>query len=251
VLLANLDPLDAGLVLLAPVIGSFIGVIVRRLPDGGAIGWSRSRCEACAAPLTARDLLPLISWMLLRGRCRHCGAAIGWFYPGIELAALAIAAVALAVDGEPRVWFDCLLGWWLLALGWIDARCWLLPDPLTLPLIVTGLCEAALIEPDRLLDRALGSVCGYVLLRGVSLAYRTLRDREGLGHGDAKLMAASGAWVGAVVLPDVLLAAAMSALAAAAVMRLRGYRMSSLSALAFGPFIASATWGIWLIAPIR
>ncbi len=76
----------------APAIGSFIGVVIRRLPDGRSIVWARSECEACGAPLAPRDLVPLISWVLARGRCRHCGQLLGWFYPGVEIAALAEGA---------------------------------------------------------------------------------------------------------------------------------------------------------------
>jgi leader peptidase (prepilin peptidase)/N-methyltransferase len=238
------------LILFAPVIGSFVGVIVRRLPEGRALAWSRSRCERCGTALAARDLVPLVSWTVARGRCRYCGEAVGWFYPAIELAALAVALVAVTLDRGERVWLDCFLGWWLLALAWIDARCWVLPDALTLPLIVAGLTEAALLEPDRLLDRAAGAVFGYLLLRGVSLGYRALRDRDGLGHGDAKLLSASGAWTGILALPQVVLIAALAALAAVAVMYFRGVRMTAVSAVAFGPFIALATWSIWLIGSV-
>ncbi|MBV9153097.1 MAG: prepilin peptidase, partial [Alphaproteobacteria bacterium] len=83
------------LLVLAPFIGSFLGVLIRRVPEGRPIVAARSACEWCGAVLTARDLVPLISWLLLRGRCRRCGVPIGWFYPGIELAAFAVAAVAV------------------------------------------------------------------------------------------------------------------------------------------------------------
>jgi leader peptidase (prepilin peptidase)/N-methyltransferase len=238
---------DVALALFAPAIGSFLGVLVDRLPNGGSIVWSRSRCNACGTLLRARDLVPLFSWLLAQGRCRYCNAALGWFYPAIELAALAIALVALAVDTGPSAMLDCLFGWWLLALGWIDARKWLLPDVLTLPLIVAGLCEAALVMPERLLDRAIGTIFGYLLLRVVALTYHRLRRREGLGHGDAKLLAAAGAWVGAAALPLVLLAAASGALLAAAALALKGRRMHAAIAIPFGPFIAGATWCIWLL----
>lgn len=100
--------------LAAPAIGSFLGVVVRRLPPGQTLGWSRSHCEGCGAALTARDLVPLISWAALFGRCRYCRRVLSWFYPAIESAALLIAAAALAIDGTPRAWLDCLLGWRLL-----------------------------------------------------------------------------------------------------------------------------------------
>ena len=239
-----------GLLIAAPVIGSFIGVLIRRLPNGQPILRSRSRCDGCGAALTARDLVPLISWMLAQGRCRRCGYRLGWFYPAVEIAALIVVLIALAVDEMPRAALDCLFGWWLLTLAWIDLRRWLLLDILTLPLIVVGLTLAALLEPDAVLDRALGAALGYAALRALAIVYRVLRRREGLGRGDAKLLGAAGAWVGATALPQVVLLAALAALLAAAVLRLGGVRLHAHSALPFGPFLALATWAIWLGGPI-
>ena len=233
-------------VLAAPVIGSFLGVVVRRLPEGRSIVRGRSHCEGCGAALAPRDLVPLFSWLAAAGRCRSCGRRLGWFYPAIELAALGIALVAAAVDSGVWVWLDCLLGWWLLALGWIDARSWLLPDLLTLPLVVAGLVAAWAFEPAGLAGRALGAALGYLALRAVALAYRALRGREGLGAGDAKLLAAAGAWVGARALPQVILLAALAGLLAALCLRLAGTRLGPNSALPFGPFLALATWLVWL-----
>jgi leader peptidase (prepilin peptidase)/N-methyltransferase len=238
---------DWTLLLLAPFIGSFLGLIIQRLPQGLSIVVGRSRCEACGAPLRARDLLPFVSWLAARGRCRHCGSPLGWFYPGIELAALAVALTAVVVDGgEGGAWLDCVLGWWLLTLGWIDLRCWLLPDALTLPLVIVGLGAAVAFDSEQVFYRALGAALGYLSLVAIAALYRALRGREGLGRGDAKLLAASGAWVGAAGLPQVILVAALAALAAAACLRLAGVRIGAHSALPFGPFLALATWVIWL-----
>jgi leader peptidase (prepilin peptidase) / N-methyltransferase len=239
-------------VLAAPIIGSFLGVLVRRLPDGRPIAWARSHCEGCGAALRPRDLVPLLSWLMAGGRCRFCARPLGWFYPGIELAALAVAVVAVAVDGDGfggggAAWLDCLLGWWLLALGWIDVRRWLLPDALTLPLVIAGLAAAVALDRDGLADRMLGAAVGYLALRAIAILYRALRGREGLGQGDAKLLAASGAWVGASGLPQVILIAALAGLFAAACLRLAGLRLGPRSALPFGPFLALATWLVWLM----
>ncbi len=233
----------------APFVGSFLGVVVRRLPEGRSIAWGRSRCEYCGAALKARDLVPLYSWLAAKGRCRFCRHPLGWFYPGIELAALAVALAAVAVDRGAELWLDCLFGWWLLTLGWIDLQRWLLPDVLTLPLVIAGLAAAAALDPEQLTDRALGAALGYLALRVIALLYRLLRGHEGLGHGDAKLLAASGAWVGTSALPQVVLGAAVSALVAAACLRLAGVRLDARSALPFGPFLALATWLIWLLGP--
>src|SRR5207302_954372 len=175
---------------------------------------------------------------------------LGWFYPGVELAALAVALGAVLIDGGQRVWLDCLLGRWLLTLGWIDLRTWLLPDALTLPLIIAGLAASFMFDPDQLVNRALGAALGYASLITVAALYRALRGREGLGGGDAKLLAASGAWLGAAGLPQVILLAALSALAAAACLRLAGVRLGIHSALPFGPFLALATWVLWLFSRI-
>ena len=235
--------------LAAPLVGSFLGVVVRRLPDRRPIAWARSSCEWCQTALRVSDLVPLYSWLAAAGRCRYCAHPLGWFYPGIELAAIAVALAAVAADSGQGIWLDCLLGWWLLALGWIDLRRWLLPDALALPLIIAGLAAAAAFVPDQLTDRALGAALGYLSLRLVGLLYRVLRGREGLGQGDAKLLAASGAWVGVTALPQVVLGAAVTALIAAACLRLGGVPLGAASALPFGPFLALATWLIWLFGP--
>ena len=248
-LMADSGMAGLGLVGVAPFVGSFLGVIVRRLPERLPIAWVRSRCDWCGARLRAHDLVPILSWLAAKGRCRYCHHTLGWFYPGIELAAVAVALAAILLDGGEGTWLDCLLGWWLLTLGWIDLRCWLLPDVLTLPLVVVGLVAAALLDPEQLLDRALGAALGYLSLVAVAALYRALRGRDGLGRGDAKLLAASGAWLGASALPQVILLAALSALAAAGCLWLAGARLGAHSALPFGPFLALATWLLWLCGP--
>jgi leader peptidase (prepilin peptidase) / N-methyltransferase len=238
------------LLVAAPFVGSFLGVIVQRLPDGSPIAWTRSRCDQCGVPLKARDLAPIVSWLVLKGRCRHCGHYLGWFHPGIEVAAVAVALTAVLADSGQSLWLDCLLGWWLLALAWVDLRSWLLPDALTLPLVVAGLVAAAAFDPEQLTDRSLGGAAGYLSLLTIAALYRRLRRREGLGGGDAKLLAAAGAWVGVAALPQVILVAALSALAAAGLLRLAGIRLTAQSPLPFGPFLALATWVLWLHGPI-
>jgi leader peptidase (prepilin peptidase) / N-methyltransferase len=225
------------LVMASPFIGSFLGLVIQRLPDAAPIARGRSRCAACGTPLRARDLVPLFSWLVAGGRCRYCEQPLGWFYPAVELAALAIAVVSVLIDAGQRTWLDCLLGWWLLALGWIDLRSWLLPDALTLPLIIAGLAASFTFDPDQLVNRGLGAALGYASLLAIAALYRALRGREGLGRGDAKLLAASGAWLGAAALPEVILLSALSALAAAACLRLAGIRLGI------------ATWVLWLLSP--
>jgi leader peptidase (prepilin peptidase)/N-methyltransferase len=248
--IAEAGAAEWSLVLASPFIGSFLGLLIQRLPDGAPIARGRSRCDTCGTPLRVRDLVPILSWLAAAGRCRYCRQPLGWFYPGVELAALVVALAAVLIDGGQRAWLDCLLGWSLLVLGWIDLRSWLLPDALTLPLIVAGLAASFIFDPDQLTERALGAALGYASLMAIAALYRALRGREGLGRGDAKLLAASGAWLGATTLPQVVLLAALSALAAAACLRLAGIRLGIHSALPFGPFLALATWALWLFSPI-
>ena len=233
-------------VLAAPFIGSFLGVVIRRLPEGRPIVAGHSTCDHCGARLGPSDLVPLATWLWNRGKCRHCGASIGFFYPGIELAALAVAVASVAADGGVALWIDCVLGWWLLTLAWIDIEHFLLPDALTLPLIPAGLAVTYFVNPDALLDRALGAALGYLVFRGVALAYRRLRGRDGLGEGDAKLLAAAGAWLGWEALPWLVLVAALAALAAVALARLSGQRWDSGHAVPFGPFLAFGFFLLWL-----
>ncbi len=129
-------------VLVAPFVGSFLGLLIERLPAGGKVVFARSACPACDHPLGPLDLVPLFSWLASRGRCRYCGAAIAAIHPAIELAALGLAVWAAMVVSGWLLWASCALGWALLALSVIDWRHHTLPDPLTLPLLVGGLAVA-------------------------------------------------------------------------------------------------------------
>ncbi len=250
----NLDPAWLWPLLAAPAVGSFLGVLVARLPRGEAIAWTRSACRHCRQLLAIRDLIPIISWAVQKGRCRHCGAALGWFYPGIEL--LAVAVVLWAAVALPRdlIWPGCLLGWWLIALGWIDAREMVLPDVLTLPLVVAGLAVTWLIAPDRLAHHVAGALAGFAVIALVGFAYRRVRGRDGIGMGDAKLAAAAGAWVAWTGLPGVILIAALSGIAVTLLAALVAGRVGGDRALTaklpFGPHIALGTWIVWLHGPL-
>ena len=237
-------------VVLAPFIGSFLGVLAVRLPVGGKVIVGRSVCDSCGRQLGVLDLVPLVSWLLLRGRCRSCGQKIDWLLPAIELAAIAVPIWASLPDDAPPVWGSALLGWTLLALAAIDFRHFVLPDVLTLPLIPAGLAIAWLTEPDRLIANLWGAALGFLVLAGVRAAYRRLRGREGLGFGDVKLLAAAGAWVGWDGLPSVMAIAALSGLAAASLQILRGETLSASSKLPFGPYLCLGLWLVWLYGPL-
>jgi leader peptidase (prepilin peptidase)/N-methyltransferase len=245
---AALDHLIGVLVagLLGACIGSFVCTLALRAPGGWQGMWlGRSRCPACGTVLPPADLVPLVSWLASRGRCRHCGAGVSPYYPLVELGALAIGALAQGwLPGSPG-WLAALLGWWLLALALIDLEAWLLPDAMTLPLIAAGLVASALeLTPARSFQNAMaGAVAGYAALAGLGYLYRRLRGHEGLGLGDAKLLAAAGAWLGTVSLPWVVLTAALLGLALALA---RARPLRAKTAVPFGPPIALAFWGMFL-----
>ncbi len=232
--------------LVAPFIGSFLATAALRLPAAQPIVRARSACPQCGTQLGPRDLVPLLSWVALRGRCRHCSGAIPSYYPGVELAALAIAVWAATVFSGGPLLVAAGLGWGLLLLSLIDRHSFWLPDLFTMPLAAAGLICAALQGGDTLIASALGAALGYAMLAGVAWFYRRVRGREGLGLGDAKLMAVAGAWVGWQGLPMVLLAGSVAALAVVAVMALRRGRLDWQAPLPFGPFLAVGLWLVFL-----
>jgi leader peptidase (prepilin peptidase) / N-methyltransferase len=238
----------AVLAALALAFGSFVGVLVLRLPHGDGI-LGRSRCPHCGTTLGVRDLVPVLSWLALGGRCRHCRAPLGWLYPAVELAALVLALWAWSASEGWLLWASCGLAWTLLALALIDLEHQVLPDALTLPLVAAGLGVAWLARGGLALDNVAGAAGGYAVFAGVAWAYRSWRGREGLGHGDAKLLAALGAWVGASGLPSVVLLASVTALTCAFALRAL-HRIALEDRVPFGPALAFAGWLVWLYGPL-
>jgi leader peptidase (prepilin peptidase) / N-methyltransferase len=235
--------------LAAPFVGSFLGVVIDRLPAGRPLAWGRSRCDACGATLAARDLVPVVSWLWRRGRCGYCGVQLSPFYPFIELAALAVALSAAWFLSGWLLLASCALGWTLLTLAAIDKRHFLLPDALTLPLIPAGLAVAFVIDPALLLPHVVGAIAGFAAFVAIGFAYRRLRGREGLGLGDAKLLAAAGAWLGWQALPGLVVVAALAALAVALARAATRDRLSATTRVAFGSYLALAFWLVWLLGP--
>ncbi len=226
--------------LAAPFAGSVAGVLIRRLPRGQSVVLARSECESCRHVLAPIDLVPIGSFLWLRGRCRFCRLAIDRFHMAVECAAVVVAGLAALVDDSAgKLWADCGLGWVLLTLGWIDARHYILPDVLTLPLVVAGLCVTWLLARDAVAAHALGAIVGYSVFQGIALVYRSLRGRSGLGRGDAKLLAAAGAWTGIAALPTIVFDAALFGIAM--VLLFPVARKSDLNkAVPFGPALAIA-----------
>ena len=230
-------------VILSPFIGSFAALLIRRLPAGQPVVLARSRCEACGHRLGPWELIPLVSVVMLGGRCRWCRGRIAPMHLVVELAFIAIAGWAVLAETDERlVWLDCALGWSLLTLAWIDWEHMVLPDVLTLPLVLAGLGATWLEEPSALGEHAAGAAAGYLAFRAIEIGYRRLRGRDGLGQGDAKLMAAAGAWLGLAPLPAVVFTAAMIGLAIAAGLRIAGQILHGGSAIPFGPALCAAIW---------
>ncbi len=189
----------------------------------------------------------MASFLLLWGRCRHCRGPISLFHPAIELAATGVALWVVLADTDPvRIWINCGLGWTLLTLAWIDWVSFLLPDVLTLPLLLAGLAFTFSWIPEELSDHCIAAAFGYLAFEGLAYAYWRLRRREGLGGGDAKLIAAAGAWCGLRLLPFVVLGSAIVGLLAALGMLLSGRTVTSRTRIPYGPCIALVFWLAWL-----
>lgn len=232
------------------LIGSFMALVSVRLPAGEPWVASRSKCRSCQRLLSPLELVPVLSWAGLRGRCAGCGARVSARYPLIELGAAGLGVwAALAAPG----WLGlagAVLAWQLLLIAVIDAEHFWLPDVLTLPLLATGLIAAWLLEPHLLGERAIGAVAGFVSLWLVAWTYRRVRGREGLGGGDPRLFAGIGAWVGWIALPTVLVWACLAGFAAVAAM-LAGGRKAGLGArLPFGTCLTIGAWLAWLFGPL-
>jgi leader peptidase (prepilin peptidase)/N-methyltransferase len=236
--------------IVAPFVGSFLGVLITRLPAGEAVVFGRSRCSWCGHVLGAFDLVPLLSWFALSRRCRYCGSPLGWFYPNVELAAVVVTIWAATEVSGWLLWATCGLGWVLLALAIIDARHRLLPDALTLPLIAGGLAVAALIDGGSVYEHVLAAAIGFSAFWLIARCYRVLRGREGLGLGDAKFLAAAGAWVSWQGLPSVILIGAASALAFAVTRIIAGATSAEAQKVPFGTFLCLSTWIVWLYGPM-
>lgn len=238
----------AGLGLIA---GSFLGLVSVRLPGEEGIVAGRSRCGGCGRTLEARDLVPVVSYVLARGRCRRCAAPIPVRYPSMELGCAAIGAWAALSQPTPvAAALTALLGWQLLLIAIIDGEHFWLPDRLTLPLLATGLTATALLDVPTLQDSLIGAAIGFAALWSLAWAYRRLRAREGLGGGDPFLLAAVGAWTGWLGLPTVLIWASAAGLSLVAAQRLTGRRVSGGDRLPFGVFLAIGAWMTWLLGPL-
>ena len=209
----------------------------------------RSACPACKAQITALQNVPILSYLLLRGRCANCGARISLRYPIVEaLTGILSAAVAWKLGFAWPTMAALVLTWFLVALAFIDIDHQLLPDSLTLPLLWLGLFLSLFAPapgmapiPVAMRSSIIGAIAGYLCLWTVYHLFRLLTAKEGMGYGDFKLLAALGAWLGwRMLLPIVLIAAAVGAVTGIALLAARGQNRAT--PIAFGPFLAAAGW---------
>jgi leader peptidase (prepilin peptidase)/N-methyltransferase len=253
--------------LLGLVMGSFLNVVVHRLPIMLERGWRaecqrllgmeepisapaqpynlvvpRSRCPACGTPIGALDNIPLISFVLLRGRCRACGASISPRYPLVEaLGGVLTALVAWRLGfGWPAL-AAMFLTWALIALAFIDLDHQILPDAITLPGLWAGVGLASFGVLTDLQASVIGAMAGYLSLWVVYWGFKLLTGKEGMGHGDFKLLALLGAWLGWQALPQViLLSSLVGALVGIALIVAR--RHGRGVPIPFGPYLAAGGW---------
>ena len=267
-------------VLLGLIVGSFLNVLIHRLPRMLEAAWEAdhaawllvqqdvpghhpatqqtaqrfdlwlpaSHCPACNTPLRWVENVPLLGYLWLRGRCAHCGARISPRYPLVEWASAALAADCAWRYGltlQALAWFG--FGATLLSLALIDWDTTYLPDSLTLPLLWAGLLAAAAGLTITPLPQAVwGDAIGYASLRLVYEIFLRLTGREGMGHGDFKLYAAIGAWLGWPALLPVLLVASVSGLVVGLMLNFSG-RLGEQGQLPFGPFLALGGARGWIL----
>lgn len=254
--------------LLGLIVGSFLNVVILRLPRMMEIAWRAearellelprrpvprfslsyppSTCSSCGSGIMPWENIPVLSWLMLGGRCGSCKAAISIQYPLIEaLTGLLSAACAWHFGFGPHLAAALLITWALVALAMIDLRTMLLPDIITIPLLWLGLLASLLPVFADTTSAIVGAAAGYLSLWSVYHLFRLLTGKEGMGYGDFKLLAALGAWLGWAALPGIILLSSLAgAVVGISLIVLR--RRSSELPIPFGPYLAAAGW-LWLI----
>lgn len=233
---------------LGAVFGSFIATLAIRWPQGRSVATGRSACDGCDRTLTAAELIPLISFVALRGRCGNCGARIAPGHLVTELTGATIGIVAgLVAPGFEGV-AGAICGWLLLALGAIDLAAFWLPDRLTVTLAIAALIGGAAGFAPDLTDRLIGGAGGFAALWLIAIFYRQIRGRTGLGGGDPKLFGAIGLWLGWRALPVVLLIASLAGVAIVLAMAVAGRRSTATDRLPLGTLLAIAAFFCWALS---
>lgn len=182
--------------ILGLLVGSFLNVVIHRLPRGESVIWPASRCPHCDTPIRFHDNVPLLAWCWLRGRCRSCQASISWRYPAIEaLTSVVFLVVARTAPDLLTLSHHLVYASVLIALLAIDYEHYILPDELTLGGLIVGLAGAA-VTPPPLPERMAGAVLGAAIPLAIAVGYQRWRGQDGLGMGDVKMLAMMGAATG-------------------------------------------------------
>lgn len=239
-------PLPLLLAIAGLAIGSFLNVVIHRLPRGRSLVWPGSACPHCRAPIRWYDNVPVIGWVLLRGRCRDCKAPISVRYPIVELTTMAaFLACYWRFGADPLLVPRLLFAVALIALFAIDLEHQILPNVITLPGILAGLAFAVFLPPG-LRDSLLGVAIGGGALWLIGEAWSRLRNMEAMGFGDVKMLAMIGAFLGwKLVIVTFVLSSLVGGAAAAVLLLAR--RTTWTSAIPYGTFLAIAGFiaGLW------
>ncbi len=222
--------------LAAPIgllIGSFLNVVAYRLPRGESILWPASHCTACEQPIKPWDNLPVLSWLLLRGKCRNCGVRISPRYPAIELlTALAFGAIVLTGGFDESLAWELPFAAMLIAVAGIDLEHRIIPNTILLPAAVFGVGIAAALRPEALPELVIAGAGAFVAFLVCALAYPA-----GMGMGDVKLAGVMGLFLGTAVIPALFVAFLAGTLIGLAVIARHGAD-GRKKGVPFGPFLA-------------
>ncbi len=215
------------------VVGSFLNVVVYRLPIGESLVTPRSRCPSCDTPVAPRDNVPVVSWLFLRGKCRHCGEPISARYPAVELlTALSFVAVVLARGLHPELVALIPFTAVLIAVAFIDLQHRIVPNKIVVPAAVWGVAAAAAFRTDMLPELLIAGAGAFAFLLAAALVYPA-----GMGMGDVKLAGVMGVYLGKLVLPALVVAFGVGAVVGVALMAREG-RPARKKGVPFAPFLA-------------
>lgn len=234
-------------------VGSFIGTALVRMPEGRSLVRGRPACDGCARRLSIDDLVPIGSWLMLRGRCRTCGSPIGAWQLAAEVLGAAIGfAPWFLTDDRWLAALMVVMGWQLLLLSLLDARHFWLPLRLIGLLGATGLAGAiatALREnaPMHITVGLIGGALGWGALALVRLVYQRVRNVDGMGAGDPWLIGAVGLWLGPLGVVEALLGASLVGIVSAVAVLLLGQKIEADTALPLGTCIAVAAWPLFCL----
>lgn len=221
--------------------GSFVAALCIRWPDGESVARGRSRCDQCGEQIAARDLIPIASYLLLKGKCRYCDQSIGLLPLATELAAAFIGAVPVLLLPESQAVAGAIFGWLLLPLIVLDHQHLWLPNRLVLLLAVMGFAVGPMLTPNiTFLDRIVGPFVGFLSLEIIRQVYKQFRQRDGMGAGDPKLFAALGIWLGWQALPIVLLGGSAIGLVSVSILYLTANHHRT--AFPFGSYLGVAAY---------